>query len=245
MELRSWMKFVVLIAFFPCPAAAQSRDGKDMLKAILSGLKDIKEVGYSYAMSITYPDGNSQQLDGKVYVDNNNKQLFNENNLQTIVYTGKWSYKADHTEKEVVIVNNDKHVNKEHRKEMEKQLFENGSLGVFLDSIVMKRATVKSYRNSNDTIRIELSFPAGYAIRSINISYDNGHQKMVSYSMSTFYPWEGSLPGKKKGTTNNITCTNFSGAGVTPSFSIDKYFVLDNGKLALKKYNSYKLHSKL
>ncbi|PQJ13000.1 hypothetical protein CJD36_004450 [Flavipsychrobacter stenotrophus] len=226
-------------------ASSQSKDGKDVLKNILAGLKDVSRIKYDYTVSFIFPDNSKQKLNGHVYVDNNRHELYNDNDLQTIIYTDKWSYQADHTEKEIAIRNNEKHLSKEYRHEMEKQMFQNNALSVFLDSVVMKRALMKSYKKSNDTINIELSFPANYAIRSIQLGYDEGHKKLFRYSMVTFFPEQGSAPGNKQGTTNTIACSHFSDADASVEYGIDNFFVVNNSKLTLKKYNSYKLSSKL
>ncbi len=238
-------RFLLALICLPLFASAQSKDGKDVLKNILASLKEVRRIRYEYTVSMTYPDHSKQKLNGQVYIDNNRKEMYNDNDLQTMIYTGKWSYTADHTEKQVVIINNEKHLSNDYRNEMEKQMFQNNSLSIFLDSIVMKRAKVKSYNKSHDTISIELSFPANYAIRSIRLSYDDNHKKIIGYSTIMFYPLEGSARGQNLGTTNNITCSHFSDADAGSEYCIDNFFVLSNSKLTLKKYNSYKLSSKL
>lgn len=231
---------------FPGLVSAQQRkDAFDVVQSVLKRLKDIREVSYTYDLLITYPQGNKERVKGRVYVNNEQRELFNENNFQSFFYTSEWSFKANHQDREVAIINNKKYINKDNRADMEKLLFQNNSLSVFLDSIVMKKAMVKNYRKSNDTINVELSFPQKSILRSIVFCYDNEHKKLISYSMRTFYPEDGRTFDEKKGVSNYIVCSSFLEGDSSEKLSADIYFEVNRNKVSLKKYPGYKVNSKL
>lgn len=236
---------MLLICQLPANLLAQRKDGREVVESILNTLKTMNRVSYDYEMLITYPDGNKQGIKGAVFIDNANKEMYNESDLQTVIFTGRWSYKADHVQKEVVIVNNEKHLNKKYRTEMEEQLFHNNSLSGFLDSVVLKKAQVKSYSRTNDTVRAELIFPKTHMIRSLSFSYDDAHKKFVSYSVTTFVPWTGDEKLKNNGTTNYIKCSRFAEGEKASGLALNGYFVVSGNKAILKKYTNYKLNSEL
>lgn len=244
--MKSRIKYLVFSLLLPGLALAQQRkDAFDVVQSALKSLKDISEVSYMYDLSITYPQGNKEKLTGRVYVNNDQRKLFNENNFQSFFYTTEWSYKANHHDKEIAIINNSKYINKGSRNDMEAVLFKNNSLSVFLDSVVMKRAVVKSYQKSNDTINVELAFPKNSTLRSIKFCYDYGHKKLISYSMRTFYPEDGRTFDEKKGVSNYIVCSSFLQGESSEKLSMDAYFEISNNKVILKKYSGYKVNSKL
>lgn len=234
-----------MLLLVPLCAQVQRKDARDVVHRVLGELKTMQQVSYSYEMSVSFPDGTRQKLKGQVHMNNKEKEMYNDNDLQTVIYTSRWSYKANHSDKEVVIVNNEKHLSKNYRAEMERQMFQNTALGFFLDSIVMRSALVKRYEKKHDTIDIDLSFPEEYAVKGMHFSYDDGKKQLISYSMMTYESDKGYYTGKDNtGTSHNIKCSGFNTAD-TKQFRTDNYFLVSNNKVTLKKYTGYKVNSKL
>lgn len=231
-------------ALVPFNAPGQRKDGWDAVHDIFYSVISARRMHYSYNMGATFPDGTTQTLKGEVFVNADAHELYNDNQLQTIIFTGKWTYKADHGEKVVYIMDNEKHMSKNHLADMQKGVFEKSAIAEYLDSMVLKKSKVKSFRNSNDTITAELVFPPDFMVRSMSLVYDRAHKKLISYSVRTFAPWRGIGAKKNSGTSNYITCSGF-GEGDDKVFSTGNYFIVSNNKVALKKYNGYKLSSKL
>ncbi len=215
------------------------------LVKVSSALKQMHNLRYEYHMAETYPNGQTDQLKGEVFVGNDRKLFYNSNDAFTMLYTDVWFYKADHREKAIALVNLNKHLRKDFKLQMEKDLFAQNTVSLYLDSLVQRYATVKGLKRSGDTVRMELAFPANMQIKTISLEFNEKEKILISYTMRVFQPWHNDEFGKDKGTTEVVTCKNFKRISDNKAFGTDKFFVIKKNKVTLKKYGSYNLTSKL
>ena len=220
--------------------------GGDMqeVKRIMEEMKATNNVGYDYSMSALYPNDQKDQIKGEVIIDNGNKFLYNNCDAFTMIYSSHWFYKADHRKKTVTIVNLDREYKNELKEGVEKDVFQNASLITFIDSVLFKFATIKSFNKNWNILRAELAFPKGMSIRNINLVYNDKKKALVSYSMNTFQP-TGQKKNKTEGISESVSCSNFKQTGKKKNHRTDDYFSFNKGQITLKKYNKYKLYTKL
>ncbi len=215
------------------------------LVKIITALKQMQNVRYEYLLTATYPNGQTDRLKGEVFVGNDRKLFYNSNEAFTMLYTDVWFYKADHREKAIALVNLNKHLHKDFKQQMEKDLFAQNTVNLYLDSLVQRFATVKGLKKSGDTVRMDLIFPANMQIKTISLEFNDKDKILISYAMRIFQPWHDDEFGKDKGTTEVITCKNFKRISDKKAYSTDKFFVIKKDKVTLKKHGSYNLTSKL
>lgn len=239
MSIRRMMTYILLTAIVPVNTIYGQ--GSDLLKVkgIIDELKKTGDVSYSYAMHMLYPNLHRENVTGSMYVSNKNKLLLNDNNAFTMLYTAHWFYKADHKKKTISIVNLDKEEDAELKRRIEQELFENGSLTEFLDSVVMKRGQLKSYGMNKDTVKFEIVFPTEL-IKSISIDYQSKNRTMISYRMVTFQPTDETEDGVE-GIMQTVTCSGFQKKVNIKKCEPGNFFSLENGSIVLKKYNRYKI----
>ncbi len=242
-QLR-YLIFILLCTPLVCSGQGNA-DGTAALKRVMNTIKNTQNISYKYDLSVLYPNGQSDRMKGDLFIDNIGMIMYNSSNYSTILYTGKWTYKADHSTKEITLVDNEKHLSKENKMQTEKEIFQNVTASIFIDSVILRKAIVKKYLNSNDTTFIEVGFPDEMFIKSIILKFNDREGKLISYNMITFRPWEDNTFGKNKGTRNTINCSNFIKGIEKNAYKTDKFFLIENGKVILKKYANYKVIAKI
>jgi hypothetical protein len=239
---------LLVLIVFPFMAGGQitGRDikGKDVheVKAIFDELKTTKELFYAYTMNIQYPNKHTSHLKGEVYINDEAKLLYNDCEAFTMIYSGNWFYKADHKKKTVTIVNLEKSTNKAQRTQKEDQIFKNGGVINFIDSVLFKYASVTSYSRVYDTIKIELGCRQG-PVKQITLDYDDRNKLIIDYRIVVFQPME-----KKNeevvGITQEMRCENFKRGNDKKKYEKDIFFEVSKERIILKKFSDYKLFSK-
>jgi len=210
------------------------------VKKIADELKNIKGVAYKYDMKASYPNGQEDHLSGEVFVDENNQLLYNNSAAATMIYAQKWYYKADHRKKTVTVIDLDKAYSACDKKKMSDMVFKNGALITFIDSVVLKSATIKKYENANDTVKVELTFPKQAQLRDISMVYDVKSKMFVSYRISVFH----ATGAEDEGVLQVISCSGFRKPDDIQKYKQDNFFTIKSGKVVLKKFNKYKLFAK-
>ena len=170
--------------------------------------------------------------------------LVNDCNDFLIIYTGQWIYKADHKKKELTIVDMDKQKDEKIKKDTRRQVLQQTIAMFFADKQMMANAHIASLTEDDGQEKIRLGFPKSYPIKYINIVLDRNSNRIVSYGMHVFKPWQKTEKGIT-GTTEDIKCTDFSDTIDRSKYDITNYFTVSRGKVVLKKYNNYKLYSKI
>ena len=219
----------------------QSIDTNQVLKDIATEMKGIQKMSYAYDEQVAFPNGEKDNLKGTVSVDNEKRYMFNDCDAFTLLYTGKYFYRADHRKKTLSIVDLKKEDSKKLKKETEKEMFENGALNVFLDSVLLKKAIVKNFSKIGDSsIKLELVFPPAIPIQNLTLTYNRITKTLVSYNMHMFQP-VSKKAGQAIGVKITMNAYDFNKLDNNFKNEQDKFFTFTKGKLEVKKYNNYKL----
>lgn len=225
-------------------ARAQSLDTAAELRQIGDQLRNFKNSGYDYTMEAQFPNGEKDQVKGYMYVNNEDKLLYNDCDAFTMIYSDHWLYKADHRKKTIDLVGLDKKDNKALKKSVEKDVFQNGATNPFLDSLVLKNAKIIKLKKNGDTVSVTLVFPKSKELKRMEIVYDGKNNSPVSYYASSFRQLQSSSKAVE-GTEMHIHCSNFKIITDKSLYAQDRFFSYTNGKVELKKYNNYKLSTKM
>ena len=214
------------------------------VKKYLDFIRNSKGYAYQYSISAKYPNGQTDKVKGEVFADDSRKFMFNSCDAFTMIYTGKWYYKADHQSQEIAVIDLDKQYNKKYKSQLEESVFNNNGVNIFIDSFLLKRTSGIKKTQHRDTTNIEISFPKEVLVRSIKITFNEKKNEIISYAMTTYQPWPTDEFGKNKGTLTEVEYRNevVKDPGV---YNSEKYFVVENGKVLLKKNSTYKLSTKL
>jgi hypothetical protein len=207
-------------------------------------MKASRNMSYKYSMTAEYPNGEKDHVDGTAYMGNDNKLLFNNNDAMTTIYNGSWYYRADHREKTIAVLNVSKHLSKSYKEALEKDMFENNALGIYLDSVIVKYGKVKKMTKAGDTVYLELRFPDNMYVTGIDVVFNEKEKMMIRYVTRTYQPWKGNEYGRNKGTSQVISCSDFKKAE-SGAYGMDGFFKVKGNKVVLKRYNKYTLTSKL
>jgi hypothetical protein len=243
------MKFnrqILYCVFWVCPCFLYGQGTSqemDKVRLIMEEIKNTDLVSYSYSLNVRYPNNQKDHIKGEAYIDTKDKILYNECDAFTMIYSGHWYYRADHRKKSTSIINLDKEYSDEAKNGIEKDIFKNGALVTFIDSVVLKTAILKQYKKQKDTVRIELAFKSGI-MNNISIAYNEKSKSLISYTVNTFQPVK-SIGNKTEGISQTISCNNFRKKPNKNKYKLDNFFVLKNGKMVVNKYSNYPLYTKL
>ncbi|MCW3123052.1 MAG: hypothetical protein JWQ38_2544 [Flavipsychrobacter sp.] len=234
----------ILILLCGIAAQGQAIDTTRQLKLLVSELKGLKDMSYDYEMSISFPNGDHDHMKGVTYMNNDEWVYYNDCDAYEMLYTQKWLYKADHRKKILTIVDMNKDYNKKLKKATERDIFKNGAVTGFLDSIMLKTAIVKRLKTVHDTLSILLEFPRASEVKEMNVVYDIKGHLPVKYDMVVYHPWQKTPKGIQVIETK-ITCSSFKKVTEKGKYSEDGLFSYKTGKLELKKYKNYTITTKM
>ncbi len=216
----------------------------DSAKSILRQLKTLGKVSYKYSIGIEYPNKQHDRIEGTIYENNGSKILYNNCDAFTMLYNGNWFFKADHRNKTVTVFNLDKTTDKGNEKRVvDKDIFSNQMASRFIDSILIKYATLKSFSRSGDTVNINLAFPPRLTVKEFSFSYVQQTEQVISFHVEVFQATDPD--NNNKGIKQIINYQRIGDEAESRNSNTDNFFVVNNGKLFLKKYNEYKVIAKL
>ncbi|PQJ10495.1 hypothetical protein CJD36_010995 [Flavipsychrobacter stenotrophus] len=149
-------------------------------------------------------------------------------------------YKADHRQKTILFVNTDKNYDRQLKRKTEQDIFDGGAIEKYADTSMLRTAIIKEIKISNEgVLSVVLSFPAGSLLRRLDLIYDKIKKMPVLYSVEVFQPSPEGY-GPIKGVTVKMKCNNFTSRIEESELVSNQYFTYAQGKLELKKYNTYR-----
>lgn len=238
------MKLLCFISFLLCkPLLAFTAGGGDTTRALhelATILKENNAYTIEYNMDAQFPNGGKDHLAGTIFFDAKAKCYYNDCNQYTMLYTAGWFYQANHLEKTITLINLQKEDKKTHN-EREENIFRNGTLSAFLDTVLFKKAIVKSFSYQGALCSIILGFPPKNNIEKMAFSYDTATRMPVSCHMETIHAMDKQNSKNIKVVTNYTHFLNHTDTVITT----DMLFTYSKKKVVLKKYNNYKLISKI
>ncbi|MES2701537.1 MAG: hypothetical protein V4649_02805 [Bacteroidota bacterium] len=243
MMMKKTAFFLFVLVAFPFLATADIRDTAAVLKHLGQALKSIDNVSYKYQMDVKFPNGDKDHLDGSIHLDINNQLYYNNCPEFTLIYSDKWFYRADHRNKAVTIISRSKEDKKlaENRKQ---EIFKQGALNTFVDTMLLKRAVIFAFSESNEAATISMHFKGNTTIKNLTVTYNTKDGKVSKCSMEQWEPWQDE-EGKRQHVQLTVGFDDFKYATDKSEYSESVFFSYDNKMLVLKKYNNYKLSKKI
>jgi hypothetical protein len=227
--------------------SARPIDSAAEIRNVAISLKQLRNVQYDYIKKVQFPNGEKDQLKGKILLDNDNSFLLNDCDAFTLIYGSHWFYRADHRKKTLQITSLEKDRGrgngKKQKKATEKDIFQNGAVTNFLDSVLLKKGKIKDIKKEGELTQLTVSFPSSENVRSIIIAYSDTGNMPLRYELEVFQPWRATPKGVE-GVEAKIICTNFSSINEKTENIIGNFFIYKKGRIELKKYKAYKLLSK-
>jgi hypothetical protein len=228
-----------------CQVSSQQQH--EMVKEMFYQLKGMKQYGYKYSLVEKFPDGTTDQTQGELFMNTDTKTMFTNGDVSTTLLTDSWYLMADHHHKTIMIANINKK-SEEHLKKQVAELIFGNSVYVdgYVDSAILPLGIIKNFRQTGDTVRCTITFPAQLQIKSIDLVYDYTHKMPVSYAVKMFYPWDiKDKRYKEKGITKILSCYDYKKDIDKSKYDVHNYFIVSNGKAILKKYKGYTLKTDL
>ncbi|WP_133162601.1 hypothetical protein [Flavipsychrobacter stenotrophus] len=126
------------------------------------------------------------------------------------------------------------------KRKTEQDIFDGGAIEKYADTSMLRTAIIKEIKISNEgVLSVVLSFPAGSLLRRLDLIYDKIKKMPVLYSVEVFQPSPEGY-GPIKGVTVKMKCNNFTSRIEESELVSNQYFTYAQGKLELKKYNTYR-----
>ncbi len=229
----------MILIFIPLAGSAQMSDTARVLKRLSSDLKNITNLSYRYKMNVKFPNGDKDNMEGYVYLNTEDKIYYNDCASFTMLYSPKWLYSADHKSKTIEIVDLGKEKDKKLTKLREKEIFQNGALSTFLDSVLLKKGKVNKYDFEGNIYNIAINFPQ-LNVQRMSLSFDTSKGLLVSCGMNLSNPFD-KVPSGTRYVNVTIECDSFKTVTDKTVYTTEQYFVRTKNKTDLKKYNTYKL----
>lgn len=241
--IKRIVNIYLTVLFIPVASFAYSFDTASTLRKLISDLKDADNMTYKYVMSAKFPNGSSDRVEGKIYLDLGNKFYYNDCNAFTMLYSEQWFYKADHINKTIEIIDLTKEKDKQLRKKREENIFKKGALSTFLDSVMLKKGILKQMGYEGNVLKIAIRFPKTISIKAMSIDYDTLNDLPVNFNMTLRQQVSTSVGTEI--TDMNVNCSNFQKENDKSLYREDMFFLYTKNKLSLKKYENYKLLPKI
>lgn len=245
--VKSVVTFVFLfIALCAGNTNASAQPGMEPLRkmyAVMNSIKQLKTFSYHYTVEAKYPDSTSEKMDGYIYSDGPGKTLFAYNDLVLSLSDSLWSYNADHSAKKITIVNMKRRA--ADKRNVGLQEYQGDMFSMIIDSVIVKYAILKTYRESSDTLYLAVDFPRMSMMPMTRLELQYSLKRQLPYSLQIYYAEDlaADMNGKVKTIYQKYSCYNYSRK--LKKYKTDDFFKIRNGKVSLHKYKDYKLNTSL
>jgi len=239
--MRTILKYTgplfVLCCWLSFSAAAQD---KAAFNKVITRLKALRNYSYQTETNAVFPNGKKEKMKTEVCMDAAHRRLYYKTGSQVLLLTDKWAYKADHSNKKVSVFDVVRY-NKKYKKEMPElqEVFKNGLMAVFLDSVLLKSGTLRSAKQEGSRTTYVLSFPEDALLQEMTLVYDDKQDLPERIKVRSFYR-EGQ---GKKGTSIETVSSGYSLQVPEDVFHTDRYFRVEGGKVQLQQYKNYTISS--
>lgn len=238
-------RMIKMLLLFVCCALsatgyAQQGTMADLMR-VTAKLRALKTYSYQTETNARFPNGKTDRMKTEVYMDGPQKRLCYKTNLQVLLLTPKWAFKADHRNKTAsvfdVVKYNAKFKNA--LPELE-EVFKSNLAANYLDSLVMKKAKLTSAKRTGTVMTYKLGFPDGFYIREMIIAYDEQKELPEEIRIVSSYDKNGKA-SEEKGTSYETVCKGYSKTVPEKVFDMGQYFRIMGNKAQLQQYKNYKL----
>lgn len=226
-----------------CAIAQPGMEPIRKLQAVMNSFKQLKTFSYDFMVEAKYPDGTSEKMSGGIYRNEPGKILFTHNDLALSFSDSTWVYNADHTTKRVSVINKKRPSGG--KTNIALQEYPDDLFAELIDSVIIKRAAIKSYRESNDTLYLSVDFPKMSMLPMTRLELQYNTRQQLPYSLQVYFAQdqEPDMNGKVNTIYQKYNCYNYSRK--PRKYKAEDFFTLKNGKVNLRKYKDYKLTTAL
>lgn len=213
------------------------------LKQVVARMKSLSTYSYQTENRAIFPNGQTDKNVTTVLMDGRRKRLCYKNNLQVLLLTDKWAYKADHRTKQVSVFNVVKY-NDRYKKSLPEldAVFKSNLTATFLDSVLLRSGKLKSAKREGNLTTFKVGFSPDYYVEEMVIVYNHQRQLPESITIRSFYAGDQQRT-RAKGTTYETISKNYSETITESDFDTGHYFKVNGTKVALAQYKNYKVSS--
>jgi len=208
-------------------------------------MKSNQVIKYDFDMKVIQPDAHKDIVKGMVIVDTKNELFYQSSSNSDCILNSKYYLKADHISKNLQIYNIHSKFNKSYAEQIKQQAFGFTEMNNFIDSVLMVHGKLSDVKYIKDTAIVNIKIPAHATVRNIQVKYNRNTKSLIAYELNLFQSEEQEEYGKYAGTTTIFTCRNYAYSYSTKAYNLDHYFIVEKGKVKLKKYNNYTLDIKI
>lgn len=234
--MKKYLLTLICICCFFSQVCA-SMDTLAKVKEILGQFRSLNAYGYGYVVTNTYPGVAPVKAEGIVYIDKSKRSLYEKGDYSTTVLNDSWYYKAEHEAKSVSVVYLP-HTRHKQEQNYLNQFF-NGSAMYIPDSILERYGHILSYTQTASQVSFRLRLTNSNYQNLFEMVYDKVHKIPVSLSVQT----AGIVNGNR--IRQDVRCSSFKAIVPPGIFSVSPFFDVRSGKVQLKQYGRYKIHSEL
>ena len=242
MKITARYSLLIALIVFAATATAQ-QPGMADLKAVFNRFKSYATYSFDAEMHAVFPNGKKEEMHTAVYMDKPGKRLCYTTSEQVLILTRQWAYQADHKAKCVSIFDVEKYDQK-YKKYLPglEEVFASDITSLYIDSVLLKSAKLKSSLRKAGKSTYNLSFPEGMVIKEMTIVVNDASGLPESITLRSFHPRsDGSWNKSAGGTTYEVTCRNYTNTVPDKVFDTARYFLIKGGKASLVQYKNYKL----
>ncbi|MBL7712153.1 MAG: hypothetical protein JNL13_06810 [Chitinophagaceae bacterium] len=230
---------ISLLVLFALPQACRA-DDREQLPKVLEVLKSVRSMttyGYHYQVKNIYPGNQEQTISGDACIDLPRKMLWEKGAYSTTILTDKWYYKAEHEQQLVSVI----YLPGQDKEAQLGSLYAALSLNsAFLqDSTIERYGKILSFSVQHNIVSVKMKFRNLPALDTYELVFDLARNLPVSILVRTFYAGFGG------NTVQEIRCSRFRKEIPADCFSVQPYFEIKSGAVALKQYKNYKRHIEL
>jgi hypothetical protein len=215
-------------------------DSVAAISQLTDAIKQYHIYTIDYNIDVVFPNGDKDYMNGTIVMDESNGLYSNHCRQNTVAYSKQWFYRADHLEKNIVIVDMGK-LDKKTRAQRHQEIFRAGAISAFADTVLLKYGKIKSLKYEGTTCTIAITLPARYLLEKIEYSFDTGTKKISWCRSESFQPIDESGKNKVRITTEYTRISDNTDSII----AIDTLFSHTKRKIVLKKHQDYKLVGKL
>lgn len=231
-------KYIVTLCLLLISLAAQSQELKMAdFRAAYAKVKALKRYGYVTRTTGIFPNGKSDQTQTTSYIDMDKSCLAYKSELEQVILTPKWFYKANFQEEYVSIFDINKYKQKYPGRMGDLSAAFKSTVAIdYIDSAVSRYGKLKSGKKNGNLYVFEFSFPEDNYLKSLVFKFDN--QSGLPHSMTMRMGTEDDY-GRKMDMT--VLCDGYTRNFSDDVFNTSPYFSVNGSKALLLKYKKYKL----
>lgn len=231
-------QYIAIISLLLISLSVQSQELKMAdFRAVYAKVKGLKRYGYVTKMTGIFPNGKSDQTETISYIDMDKSFLAYKSDIEQVILTPKWFYKASFQEEYVSIFEVNKYRQKYPGAAGDLSAAFKSTVAIdYIDSAVSRYGKLKSGRKQGNLYVFEFSFPQDSYLKSLVFKFDT--QSGLPHSMAMRMGTEDDY-GRKM--DMSILCDGYTRTFSDDVFNTAPYFSVSGSKAVLLKYKKYKL----